>query len=89
MSVLYKNLVGPQVVPCYKMSSERVRVYCHCAKGAFYRNNTPAVVVFAMNMKERSAKIRLQGLTGLNDESNQIQSVLAYIIQTEYSLVAR
>lgn len=90
MSVLYKKLVGPQVVPCYKMTTERVRVYCHCAnKDAFYghNNNTSAVVVFAMNIKERRAKIRLQGLTDLNDKNSN--NVFAYVIQTEYSLLSR
>lgn len=85
MSVLYKKLVAPQVVPCSTVSAQSVRIYCQCANKI--ANNTPAIVVFAMNMKERQAKIRLQGLTTSDDEQNR--KVFAYVLHTEYSLLSR
>lgn len=80
--MLYKKLVGPQVVPCYKAISNNVRIYCHCAKKANLTNE-PSVVIFAMNMKPRSTKIRLQNIV---IEQNHI---FAYIIQPDNSLLSR
>lgn len=35
ISVLYKAFVGPEVVPCVKASSDKVRLYCQCTNRNF------------------------------------------------------
>ncbi|XP_022903193.2 heparanase-like [Onthophagus taurus] len=59
ISVLYKLLVGPQVLPYHATIPPQVRLYCHCTNKAF--QIYPSVTVYGMNMKSTEAVIRLEG----------------------------
>ncbi|XP_074546680.1 heparanase [Halichoeres trimaculatus] len=59
LSVLYKRLVGPEVlkVEGFHSGRKRVRLYLHCAHKQRYRRG--AVTLISMNLSERAARVSL------------------------------
>ncbi|KAM7392397.1 hypothetical protein PAMA_007489 [Pampus argenteus] len=64
LSVLYKRLVGPEVLKIKAFSndgqSKRVRLYLHCANKHSYRDG--AVTLISMNLSRRPARISVPTL---------------------------
>ncbi|MED6294100.1 hypothetical protein CHARACLAT_017464 [Characodon lateralis] len=64
LSVLYKKLVGPEVLKLLAVSdsgrSKRVRLYLHCANRQSYTSG--AVVLIFMNLSRKPARISLPAL---------------------------
>ncbi|KAM7368582.1 hypothetical protein PAMP_012907 [Pampus punctatissimus] len=64
LSVLYKRLVGPEVLKIKAFSnvgqSKRVRLYLHCANKNSYRDG--AVTLISMNLSRRPARISVPTL---------------------------
>ncbi|KYB27768.1 heparanase [Tribolium castaneum] len=77
VSILYKKLVAPKVVECRLGQSERVRLYCQCTPVKSYFDNKPSVTVFGLNLHNRKAKIRFEGITPAKD-----LKVNAYVLTT-------
>uniref|UniRef100_A0A1A8FBB9 Heparanase n=2 Tax=Nothobranchius korthausae TaxID=1143690 RepID=A0A1A8FBB9_9TELE len=64
LSVLYKKLVGPEVLKIQAVSdmgqSKRVRMYLHCANKKSYSSG--AVVLISMNLSKKAARISVPAL---------------------------
>ncbi|XP_035524163.1 heparanase [Morone saxatilis] len=64
LSVLYKRLVGPEVLSAVAFPSvgvsKRVRLYLHCAHRQSYRRG--AVTLMSMNLSRKPARISVPGL---------------------------
>lgn len=105
VSVLYKTLVGPEVVSCDSASDKRVRLYCHCTNAKMMYDSLSSLTskslnvivsvpisvfaVFGINVKETDAKIRLEGILPPDEAEKYPQSAFAYVITTEFSLLSR
>lgn len=74
VSVLYKKLVGQEVVDC-SSPVRSVRIYCHCAMNS----SSPAVTVFGVNLQDSEANVRIQGA----------DNVLAYILTPYDNLLSK
>ncbi|XP_041915110.1 heparanase isoform X2 [Alosa sapidissima] len=63
LSVLYKRLVGPEVLHATVLSTlepgRRLRVYCHCTSKRSTSYKRGAVTLFALNLSKNTAKIYL------------------------------
>jgi hypothetical protein len=83
VSVLYKKLVGNKVVDCHTTHSPKTRIYCQCTQPKSYYKNISSVTVFGINLHNRIAKIRFEGITPLNDElAMKDLKVHAYVLTT-------
>ncbi|KAI7815516.1 heparanase-like [Rhyzopertha dominica] len=89
VSVLYKTLVGPEVVSCDSASDKRVRLYCHCTNAKMMYDSLSSLTIFGINVKETDAKIRLEGILPPDEAEKYPQSAFAYVITTEFSLLSR
>nr|XP_046232066.1 heparanase isoform X1 [Scatophagus argus]XP_046232067.1 heparanase isoform X1 [Scatophagus argus] len=78
LSVLYKRLVGPEVLRVEAFSdfgrSKRVRLYLHCANRKSYRRGT--VTLLSMNLSEKPASISLPALLSSS-------TVEAFVLQSD------
>ncbi|XP_072227808.1 heparanase [Leuresthes tenuis] len=78
LSVLYKRLVGPEVLKIQAVSnfgrSKRVRMYLHCANKKSYSNG--AVVLISMNLSKKPARISLPALASSS-------TVDAFVLQSD------
>ncbi|XP_041825224.1 heparanase [Melanotaenia boesemani] len=79
LSVLYKRLVGPEVLKVQATQasfgrSKRVRLYLHCANKKSYRSG--AVVLMSMNLSKKPARISVPALI-----SNS--TVDAFVLQSD------
>ncbi|XP_062290311.1 heparanase [Scomber scombrus] len=77
LSLLYKRLVGPEVLKIEAFSlgrSKRVRLYLHCANRKSYRDG--AVTLVSMNLNEKPARICVPALTSSS-------TVEAFVLQSE------
>ncbi|XP_069557112.1 heparanase isoform X2 [Brachyistius frenatus] len=77
LSVLYKRLVGPEVLKVEAFSdfgrSKRVRLYLHCANKRSYSGG--AVVLISMNLSKKPARISVPALvSGSTVEAFVLQS---------------
>ncbi|XP_044749327.1 heparanase-like isoform X2 [Coccinella septempunctata] len=86
ISVLYKNLVGAQVINCFNATSSKVRLYCHCTSDAIRKNPISLITVYGMNMQDTPAKIRI---LGLDDDIPTSQKIVAYTISSNGSLLGK
>uniref|UniRef100_A0A7N8WRH5 Heparanase n=1 Tax=Mastacembelus armatus TaxID=205130 RepID=A0A7N8WRH5_9TELE len=78
LSVLYKKLVGPEVLKIEVSSnftqSRKVRLYLHCANKQSYRSG--AVTFISMNLSKKPARISVPGLVSSS-------TVEAFVLQSE------
>ncbi|XP_071328200.1 heparanase isoform X1 [Trachinotus anak] len=78
LSVLYKRLVGPEVLKVEAFSdfgrSKRVRLYLHCSNTDSYRSG--AVTLISMNLSEKPARISAPPLVSSS-------TVEAFVLQSE------
>lgn len=86
VSVIYKKLVGQEVIDCMLRGNRRVRLYCHCANKQNGYLNGSALVVFGSNMNYSPALVRLQEV---NSEYQDTLNFLEFLIQTHASIVSK
>ncbi|XP_041815939.1 heparanase [Chelmon rostratus] len=76
LSVLYKRLVGPEVLKIKAFSNsaagKRVRLYLHCANRKSYRSG--AVTLMSMNLSRKTARISVPALVSGTVEAFVLQS---------------
>ncbi|KAK4886223.1 hypothetical protein RN001_002494 [Aquatica leii] len=80
ISVLFKKLVGPEVVPCYLAASDEVRVYCHCTQKNVFRYTLTSVIIYGFNVKNVEVNVRIDGYGSY---------VLEYILTSDGHLTSR
>ncbi|KAL3266591.1 hypothetical protein HHI36_010755 [Cryptolaemus montrouzieri] len=86
ISILYKKLVGQEVIPCYNVASKNIRLYCHCTNN-IQKQSFPSVTVFGMNMQDVSAKIRIEGLSPIGPTGITPLKILSYTLTSKVSLL--
>ncbi|XP_026210608.1 heparanase [Anabas testudineus] len=78
LSVLYKRLVGPEVLKIEAFSnfvqSKRVRLYLHCSNTKSYRRG--AVTLISMNLSKKPARISVPALVSSS-------TVEAFVLQSD------
>ncbi|KAK5643093.1 hypothetical protein RI129_006938 [Pyrocoelia pectoralis] len=64
LSVIYKKIVDPRVVPCNVTVSRTVRLYCHCTKKHIFNLYSPFIVVFGLNVNKSQMQVKLHEYDG-------------------------
>ncbi|XP_056632860.1 heparanase-like [Diorhabda sublineata] len=76
ISLIYKKLVGGNVVPYYSISNDKVRLYVHCLKN----EKIKSIVIFGSNVDKIPAKVRIEGL--LVNNSSPLKYIYAFQLQS-------
>uniref|UniRef100_A0A3P8UGV3 Heparanase n=1 Tax=Cynoglossus semilaevis TaxID=244447 RepID=A0A3P8UGV3_CYNSE len=76
LSLLYKRLVGPEVlnISAWSASGQRVRLYLHCSNTNSYRNG--AVTLMSLNLSRKTARISVPTLVSSS-------TVDAFVLQSD------